>query len=121
MLQQAQKAIEECLDGTDYNPISVIIAETFDIVEDLTDAEIVKLLTERPSIMRNALELQYPPSIAVLFGDIARAAVTMEIQKEIDMTKMADAIAEWQGSARIPDHLSANVKRALGGLQAVRP
>jgi hypothetical protein len=121
LLQQAQKVIEETLEDTEYNPISVITVETFAIAGDLSDSEIVRLLAERPEILRNAVELQGPSSKAVLFGDIAREAVAIEIQKSIDLSPMVDAIAGWRDSARIPAHLAESVNRALRGPQFVRP
>lgn len=121
LLKQAQKAVEEYLEDTEYNPISVITVETFAIAGDLTDGEIARLLTERPEILMNVVELQDPSSKAVLFGDIAREAVAMEIQKNIDLSSMVDAIAEWRGSARIPAHLSASVNRALLGSLVTKP
>ncbi|MNU27003.1 hypothetical protein D3C71_153880 [compost metagenome] len=121
LLKQAQNAVEEYLEDAEYNPISVITVETFAIAGDLTDGEIVRLLAERPEILMNVVELQDPSSKAVLFGDIAREAVAMEIQKNIDLSSMVDAIAEWWGSARIPAHLSAGVNRALRGSPATRP
>lgn len=41
LLQQAQKALWEYLEDTEYNPISVITVETFAIAGDLADGEIV--------------------------------------------------------------------------------
>jgi hypothetical protein len=79
LLQQAQKAIEEYLEDTEYNPISVITVETFAIADGLTDAEIVKVLVERPGVLGNVVDLQDPSSKSVLFGDIAREAVAIEL------------------------------------------
>jgi hypothetical protein len=121
LLEKAQKAVEECLDGTGHNPISVIKCETFDIVEYLTDEEIIKLLAERPQIMENEVALQDPPPRSVLFADIAREAVAIELQKNIDTAPLADAFAEWQDSTWIPDHLSEGVERALRRSMSDRP
>ncbi len=120
LLEKAQKAVEECLDGTGYNPISVITGETFNIVGDLTDGEISRLIAERPAIMRNRVELQDPPPRSVSFGEIAREAVAMEIQKSIDMAPLADAITDWHEAARIPAHLAESVRRVLVS-QTARP
>jgi hypothetical protein len=120
LLQHAQKAVEEYLEDTEYNPISVITVETFAIAGDLSDAEIIKLLAERPGILRNVVELQDTSSKSVLFGDIAREAVAIELQKNIDLSSIVEAIAEWRDSARIPAHLSESVNRALRGSQAAR-
>jgi hypothetical protein len=120
LLEKAQKAVEECLDGTGNNPISVITCETSDIAEELTDEEIIKLLVERPEIMANEVELLDPPPRSVLFADIAREAVAMELQKNIDMTPLAEAIAEWEGTW-IPDHLSEGVEGALRSSMSDRP
>jgi hypothetical protein len=120
LLQQAQKAIEEYLEDTEYNPISVITVETFAIADGLTDAEIVKVLVERPGVLGNVVDLQDPSSKSVLFGDIAREAVAIELQKNIDLSSLVEALAEWRDSARVPAHLSAKVNHVLGGSQAIR-
>jgi hypothetical protein len=120
LLQQAQKAIEEYLEDTEYNPISVITVETFAIADGLTDAEIVKVLVERPGVLGNVVDLQDPSSKSVLFGDIAREAVAIELQKNIDLSSLVEAIAEWEGTW-IPDHLSEGVEGALRSSMSDRP
>lgn len=121
VLLQAQKAIEQCLDGTGYNPFSVIAGEASNVVGDLTDEEIGMIIAERPGILTNQIPLQDPPQKSVVFGDMARDAVRMEIEKNIDMEPVKGALIEWIETVRIPAHLAMETERVLRSRSAARP
>jgi hypothetical protein len=116
LVRQTQHAVEANLTGTGYNPISVISAEAFVAVDDLTLAQLAAVIAERPNILENVVRLNDPAPRTVATLDVVHDAIQMEIEKNIDLAPFAAQVADWVESTRVPAYLAdavASVLRAV--------
>lgn len=111
LLEMTQQSIENQLAGKTWNPISVITGTAQLNTAELSEEEIASVLSSEPRIWHNIIlpeDLSSPGSSLL---EVAKRAICVEIEKQVDMTPFSDAVKEWFGRThRTPEHLQAKME-----------
>jgi hypothetical protein len=107
LLKQVQEVVEAELEHCYINPFDSIAEEIDNITDRLPEDDIVSLLAERPSILRQEVFLEDGGTTPL--RDIVTEAINVELQKNLDFNPLLDALGGWD----IPRHLVQAYERAL--------
>lgn len=105
------------MNGNDYNPFSVVTAETHALVNDLSLEDVSAVVTEHPHILNHQPPEDCIPSKKSSGLEVVKACVQIEVEVAIDMPPFSEALRTWRSQAyKVPSHLAASVNKAMTDL-----